>query len=68
LGSDVSIILLGTRPLVQRAAALVRDEEDTCSYSFGVQGTIKYIFQCSGFSVGGGCWVSIHSKTKSAMT
>jgi hypothetical protein len=26
----------------------------------------KYIFQCSGFSVGGGCRVSVHSETKSA--
>jgi hypothetical protein len=26
----------------------------------------KYIFQCSGFSAGGGCWVSVHSETKLA--
>jgi hypothetical protein len=25
----------------------------------------KYIFQCSGFSTGGGCWVSVHSEMKS---
>jgi hypothetical protein len=26
----------------------------------------KYIFQCSGFSTGGGCLVYVHSKTKFA--
>jgi hypothetical protein len=25
----------------------------------------KYIFQCSGFSADGACWVSFHSETKS---
>jgi hypothetical protein len=26
----------------------------------------RFNFQCSGFSVGGGCWVSVHSEMKSA--
>jgi hypothetical protein len=48
--------------------ALGRDEEDTCACAFEVQEPSKYIFHCSGFSADGGCWVSVHSKTKSART
>jgi hypothetical protein len=59
LSTIVGCLVVDLQDVLQ-VIALGGDEEYACPTPSGFREPSKYIFQCSGFSAGGGCWVSVH--------